>query len=199
VGWRTFSALGLLATTAVAAVAPVVLASAASAHVTGAPSSVSEPAVETVAAPAAQSEATASVGIKITVHVKGGTLQLSTGHVMVDLQPTAPGHYAGRYEGVRVLDARGTRAGWQLTARTSMATPAGTVRVTPDAVVPVEGSPDGLLAAGAADAGPAGALLGGASEGHGAGVYELSGLVELDVPGGVVRPAASLDLALDLR
>ena len=175
----------------VAVVAPMTLAGAAYANADASP----PPAV----APSPSPAPTASAGINVTLHVKGGTLQLSADHVEVTLQRTASGHFVGRYEGVRVLDARGTMPGWQLTARISTATPAGSLRVEPDPMVAVYGSSDGLLDPGDGDVGDGGALLGGASAGHGAGIYELSGRVDFDVADGAMTPGASIDLLLEVR
>jgi hypothetical protein len=188
VAWRTLTKLGFLASGAMAVVAPVALAGVAAADDAPGPAPqtvLTQPAVTSV-----------STGIKISIHVKGGTLQLSSDTIEVALRATSPGHLVGRYEGVRVLDARGTFPGWQLVARASALGGVGSLRVTPDPTVPVEGAPDGLLDAPTADVGSDGALLGGASAGHGAGVYELSGGVELDLDGGAAPDTVTLSLEL---
>jgi hypothetical protein len=190
--WRTLSKLSVLAGGAVALAAPVLLAGVAAAD--DAPAAVSTVSLSRPLELEPAPTPLGSVAIKVSVHVKGGTLQLSSDTVVVTLHETSPGHLVGRYEGVRVLDARGTMPGWQLIADAQ--TP---VRIAPDPVVPVQGSEEGLLTGTVAAPGSERALLGGAAPGHGAGVYELSGRVELDLEDSATAQETVVSLALHLR
>ena len=128
---------------------------------------------------------TVSVQIPVRMHVSGGSLQLSSNRLAVDLLPDGSGHLVGRLD-LRLLDARGTFPGWIATVAldgaplVDGATTAATVHLTPDTVTPVEANTDGVELGTSANVSGDGAVIARADPHHGAGIYELGALVQID-------------------
>jgi hypothetical protein len=144
----------------------------------------------------------ASVTIPIHVTVRGGSLQLSTDEVDVPLTAVSAHELAGRFEHVRLLDARGTYAGWTLRGTVIDTDVDGRsvearVRVIPDDAIAIDGFADGLVNSGdqAADDG---VVVASAVAGCGAGIYEVSGTVRVELPADVHPEAGTLRLGLHL-
>jgi hypothetical protein len=180
-------------------------------------SSASAPAVEPAAAPAlapvtvhdvdpatlaaVEPSATGSVVEVVQLSVVGGSLSLADDHATVTLVYDGT-EWTATLPPVRVIDARGTHAGWHLTwavadARVdgcrSSHVPPGLVRVAPSDPVVVDGTPDGLVA------GNGGRTLARAQHGSGGGTYEAGGTLSVRLPSCADAESVVVDLAYTVR
>lgn len=148
-----------------------------------------------------------AVSQTIQLTIVGGDLSLASDHATVTLTPVAGSHddWVGTLPPVRVVDARGTGAGW--TVRWTVTgvdvrgegparrVPAAKVRLEPGAPVVVAGLPDGLAAGQPGPATRHGRTLFGAARGTGGGTYEAGGVVTMRLPRSVDAGAVVVDLA----
>jgi hypothetical protein len=147
-------------------------------------------------------ENSASVGINVHTRVLGGQFQLATDHLDIDAQRQDGNRFVGRFDDVRFMDVRGTYAGWTLSASVTKVDVDGhsvdaTVRVVPDDIVVLNGFTTGLENPGP-QGGAASFELGRATAGCGAGIYAVSGSVEVDLSGDVEADGVTLGLDLQL-
>jgi hypothetical protein len=126
--------------------------------------------------------ATGGLASSIAVDIARGPLTLMNAPAQVTL--TRVGHSSGfraRVPGIRVVDTRGTNAGWQL--RATVAGVRGSVELGVHSVVAMARSTDGLSAVAAADADRGGSVrLVRAERGTGAGSFDVSLEVEAELP-----------------
>lgn len=141
-------------------------------------------------APAAPQSVTETVQLTII----GGDLELVTPSATLPLAevPGSGGEWVGTLPPVRVVDARGTGAGWTVTwavAGIEVAGPTGRervdgarARITPEPPVVVDGLPDGLSAGRPHTARTGGRTLFSAAPDTGGGTYEGGGEVSVHLP-----------------
>ena len=123
----------------------------------------------------------------VQIAVIGGDLTLVTPQAEVELRRGPWSIWTGELPAVRVIDARGTHAGWTVrwdvaqvattaSGRTREVTGASAVWLAPSGPVVVAGLPDGLTS------GRDGRVLFAAEPGGGGGTYEAGGQVAVLVP-----------------
>jgi hypothetical protein len=173
-----------------------------------------DPAVVAAAAVAPSNPAGSrgqSVTQTIQLTIIGGELSLASDHATVTLERVAGSHHdwVGTLPPVRVVDARGTGAGW--TVRWTVADidvqgegPAhrvttAKVRLEPGAPVVVAGLPDGIAAGRPGPATRHGRTLFSAARGTGGGTYEAGGVVTMRLPHSVDAESVVVDLAFTVR
>jgi hypothetical protein len=153
---------------------------------------------------AAGDDAPQSVVQTIELTVVGGALDLvdETASVRLTRVPGTDRRWTGELPPVRVIDARGTHAGWTVRWRVADASVDGAtrrVRVDPGDPVVVAGLPEGLHAG---SAGPAGSWRGRtlfeARRGYGGGTYEAGGTVTLRLPRAVDADEIVVELAFSV-
>ncbi len=176
---------------------------------------VTEHAVDPAVLAAAQSNATPAGGQSVTQTIQltiiGGDLALASDHATVTLERVAGSHddWVGTLPPVRVVDARGTGAGW--TVRWTVTgvdvqgegrpshVPAAKVRLEPGAPAVVAGLPDGLAAGRPGPATRHGRTLFSAAAGTGGGTYEAGGVVTMRLPHSIDADSVVVDLAFTVR
>ncbi len=231
--WRTVvtaTAMAVAATAGIAAVvdaapapttdpSPAVAASPAPLGTASAATAALPPVTEHALDPALVAAAQAPVGPAagqsvtevIQLTVIGGPLSLVTDHASVTLQrvPGSDRDWTGTLPAVRVIDARGTFAGWDVDwmltsldvqgAATRAHVPDAQVSVEPAAPAVVDGTPDGLEAGKAGLASPNGRTLFSAAAGSGGGTYEAGATVSIRLPEHVDADSIVVELAFSVR
>lgn len=146
----------------------------------------------------------------IQLTIIGGDLQLVTDHASVILErvPGTRGDWAGTLPPVRVIDATGSGAGWEVrwvlssltvqTASTPSHVADAEVRLEPGAPVVVAGLPEGIAAGNGGSPAPQGRTLFAAEPGAGGGTYEAGGTVSLHLPRRIDATRVVVDLAFSL-
>ena len=144
---------------------------------------------------------------EIQLAVIGGPITLETTSATVTLErvPGTRSDWVGDLPPVRVVDARGTHAGWDV--RWSLDSldvdgdghvPAAKVQVEPGAPVVVHGVADGLESGKLGPAVRHGRTLFRAAPGGGGGTYEAGGTVRLRLPASVEADSVVVHLAFTL-
>ena len=132
------------------------------------------------------SDDSTNVTIPIHVTVRGGRLELAATHLSLELTRVDARHYTASLDNLRFMDTRGTYTGWDLTASNAAVTVDGraasaSVRVAPDDVTVVNGIAGGIENPGTQDATAGTIVLAHASTGCGAGIYAVSGTVDVEL------------------
>lgn len=232
--WRTIvtaTAMAVAATAGIAAVvdaapaptsdpSPVVAISAAAlGDASGATAAalppVSEHALDPSLVAAAQAPVGHTAGQSVTEVIQltiiGGELSLVTDHASVTLQrvPGSDRDWTGALPAVRVIDARGTFAGWDVEwmltsldvqgAAIHGQVPDAKVRVDPAAPAVVDGTPDGLAAGKSGPAVHKGRTLFSAAVGSGGGTYEAGATVSIRLPEHIDADSIVVELAFSVR
>lgn len=172
---------------------------------------VTEHAVDPAVLAAVHSSAAATGGQSVTETIQltiiGGELSLASDHATVTLERVEGGHddWVGTLPPVRVVDARGTGAGWVVRwtvtgldvagARRASHVPAAKVHLQPGTPVVVAGLPDGIAAGRPGPATQHGRTLFSAEPGTGGGTYEAGGTVTLRLPRSIDADSVVVDLA----
>lgn len=151
-----------------------------------------------------------SVSETIQLTIIGGDLRLVTDHASVVLErvPGTWGDWTGTLPPVRVIDATGSGAGWEVrwvvsalhvqTAGKPSHVADAKVRLEPGAPVVVAGLPDGIAAGNGGSAAPQGRTLFAAQPGAGSGTHEAGGTVSLHLPPRGDATSVVVDLAFSL-
>lgn len=151
-----------------------------------------------------------SVTETVQLTIVAGDLRLVTDRASVTLErvPGRSAAWTGALPPVRVIDATGSGAGWDVQwavsslavfdAGTSRDVPGATVELQPGAPVVVAGLADGIAAGTGGSAGRAGRRLFAAQPGFGGGTYEAGGVVLVHLPSGVHATRVVLELAFSL-
>lgn len=146
----------------------------------------------------------------LDLNVVGGPLRLETSSASVVLtrRPGSDREWIGTMPPVRVVDARGTLAGWEvrwfmesveLDGSIARRPDWATVSVDPAGPVVVDGAPEGLEAGGRRPATRPGRALMHAMPGNGGGTYEADGTVLVKLPGSVSAEHMVVNLTFALR
>ncbi len=155
--------------------------------------------------PGASAAQTVTQIVQLTI--VGGELRLVTDRVEITLERASVlgGLWIGSLPPVRVIDGRGTHAGWRvrwsvasIVADGASVAPTAKVHLEPDTPMVVHGTPDGLFAGAPGGAEAASRTLFGAAPGSGGGTYESGGTVAMrsdafDADEVVIELALSLD------
>lgn len=151
-----------------------------------------------------------SVSETIQLTIIEGDLRLVTDHASVVLErvPGTWGDWTGTLPPVRVTDATGSGAGWEVrwvvsalhvqTAGKPSHVADAKVRLEPGAPVVVAGLPDGIAAGNGGSAAPQGRTLFAAQPGAGSGTHEAGGTVSLHLPPRGDATSVVVDLAFSL-
>ncbi|MGK2948604.1 MAG: hypothetical protein ACSLFP_08520 [Acidimicrobiales bacterium] len=151
-----------------------------------------------------------SVVQTIRLNVIGGELELVTDRATVVLQkvPGSKREWVGTLPAVRVIDARGTHAGWAVRwsvesidlhgANGPGRVPAALVRLEPGAPVVVAGTSDGLASGKGGPSVRKGRTLFSAEPGSGGGTYEAGGSLSLRLPANLSPDQVTLVLSFSL-
>jgi hypothetical protein len=158
-------------------------------------------------APSASQSVTETVQLTII----GGDLELVTPSATVALAevPGSAREWVGTLPPLRVIDARGTGAGWTVSWAVADIEVAGssrterlhgaTVRVTPGRPVVVDGLPDGLSAGRPHTARPGGRTLFSAAPDTGGGTYEAGGKISVRLPASVEAQQVVVSLSFSVH
>ena len=123
-------------------------------------------------------DSTPSMQQTLVLVINGGTLSVSPGSASVVLHRNGNGHLVGRFGPITVVDARGSLAGWKLTA--SLAVPeSGHLTVHPGAAVAVTGRPGEAVASRAGSLTTEGTVIMTAAPDGGGGDFSISGSVDV--------------------
>jgi hypothetical protein len=120
--------------------------------------------------------------------VGGGPLTVLGDSQPVELRKTAPGHYVGHVRGIRLVDARGTDAGWTLSARFTTAG-RGVAHVSVDRVDAFAASTVGIAGRDATLRDTAPGVVVTAAPGNSGGAFDVTLTVEWDASGGESSPS----------
>jgi hypothetical protein len=176
---------------------------------------VTEHPVDPAVLAAAQSGAGPTGGQSVTQTIQltivGGELSLTSDHATVTLERVEGSHHdwVGTLPPVRVVDARGSGAGWTVRwtvadldvqgARRASHAPVAKVRLEPGAPTVVAGLPDGISAGRPGPATRHGRTLFSAATGTGGGTYEDGATVTLRLPRSVDADSVVVELAFTVR
>lgn len=150
----------------------------------------------TVRAPAATASPGPGTSV-LAVETGGGPLLVLGDRKTVALHEVGAGRYVGRVTRVRVVDARGTDAGWALSV--AMASPAGGItRVHVERIEAFAESTSGISAVDARLARGRPAEVVRADAGHSGGAYDVTLVVEWDAIDAKSSPP-TIDGLLSLR
>jgi hypothetical protein len=157
---------------------------------------------------AAPSPATTGAVVELVqLSVVGGSLSLVNDHASVTLVRDGS-QWTAVLPPVRVVDARGTHAGWRVTWRIADVSAAGCersrvapglVHLAPSPPVVVSGTPDGLVAGPSGSAHNAGRTLARAEPGSGGGTYEAGGTLSVRLPRCPEADSVLVDLSYTVR
>ena len=133
----------------------------------------------------------------VSVEVGGGPLTVLGDVQPVELHEITPGHYVGQVRGIRLVDARGTDAGWQLSVRFTTAGP-GVAHVRVDRVDAFAASTVGIAGRDATLRDTAPGVVVTAAPGNSGGAFDVSLKVAWDA-GNAKSSPPKLDGLLSLR
>ena len=133
----------------------------------------------------------------VSVEVGGGPLTVLGDVQPVELHEITPGHYVGQVRGIRLVDARGTDAGWQLSVRFTTAGP-GVAHVRVDRVDAFAASTVGIAGRDATLRDTAPGVVVTATPGNSGGAFDVSLKVAWDA-GNAKSSPPKLDGLLSLR
>lgn len=151
-----------------------------------------------------------SVTQTIQLSIVGGDRQLVTDHASVILERVTgtSGDWTGTLPPIRVVDATGSGAGWEVRWEVSSLdvqtpgrpsnVPDGKVHLEPGDPVVVAGRPDGIAAGKGGPALRRGRTLFAAQPDAGGGTYEAGGTVSVRLPSSVDATSVVVDLAFSL-
>jgi hypothetical protein len=137
---------------------------------------------------------------RVELTIVGGPIELVTHEAVVTLtRARGSDEWTGVLPPVRLIDARGTHAGWSVHwTVTANPLPSGQLHLSPDAPVVVAGSAHGLVAGTAGPDNAAGETLFSARPGSGGGSYEAGGTLSLRHVGDVDGESIVIHLAFSL-